>query len=193
MGFWTECNWHYRLRNNAAECQSPDWKYKWCFMFLLVSSWFVSFLFSGILPRIFLRFSGILCYKMSFWCHLLIGKVNGVSRCKQLGLEKLLLILKSIVVMLWDFSLEFSVAIFLSILTERFGGVMLEWFCLVWCKFCKSFTIPLKISWRIITYSLNWFIVVPIKLTNSNASFVEVILAYSLMKFFLSSFKLFTM
>ena len=26
----------------------------------------------------------------------------------------------------WDFSLKFSVAIFLSILTERFGGVMLD-------------------------------------------------------------------
>ena len=44
----------------------------------------------------------------------------------QLGIEKLLLIETSIVVMSWDLLLEFSVAIFVSMLTERFGGVMLD-------------------------------------------------------------------
>ena len=44
----------------------------------------------------------------------------------QLGIEKLLLIETSIVVMSWDLLLEFSVAVFVSMLTERFGGVMLD-------------------------------------------------------------------
>ena len=53
---------------------------------------------------------------------LLIGKVNGVSRCEQLGVEKLLLIEKSIFFMSWDFSLECSVEIFLSMLTVYSGS-----------------------------------------------------------------------
>ena len=46
-------------------------KYEWCFNFLIFSSWFVSFLFSGILLRIFLRSSVCWCCKMFYWCHLI--------------------------------------------------------------------------------------------------------------------------
>ena len=96
-------------------------KCKRCFIFPIFCRWFVSFLFSGILLRIFLRYPGMLLLQdlllMSFNLVLfkswLIKKFNGVSRCKQLGVEKLLSIEKSIVVMSWDFSLKFSVAIFL--------------------------------------------------------------------------------
>ena len=67
----------------------------------------MSFLFSGILLRIFLHSSGMLLLQdvllMSFnlvlFKSLFIGKFSGVSRCKQLGVEKLLLIENSIVVM----------------------------------------------------------------------------------------------
>ena len=68
----------------------------------------------------------LMSFNLVLFKSLLIGKFNCVSRRKQLGVEKLLLIENYIVVMSWDFSLKFSVAIFLSILTERFGGVMLD-------------------------------------------------------------------
>ena len=83
----------------------------------------MSFLFSGIWLRIFLRSSGMLLLQdvllMSFNLVLFKSLLIGISKCKQLGVEKLLLIEKFIVVMLWDFSLEFSVGICLSILRER--------------------------------------------------------------------------
>ena len=86
----------------------------------------MSFLFSGTLLWIFLRAPGMLLlqvvllmpFNLVLFKSLLIGKFNGVSRCKQLGVQKLLLIEKSIVLMSWDFSLKFSGAIFLLILTE---------------------------------------------------------------------------
>ena len=68
----------------------------------------------------------LMSFNLVLFKSLLIEKFNCVSRRKQLGVEKLLLIENYIVVMSWDFSLKFSVAIFLSILTERFGGVMLD-------------------------------------------------------------------
>ena len=67
----------------------------------------------------------LMSFNLVLFKSLLIGKFNCVSRRKQLGVEKLLLIENYIVVMSWDFSLKFSVAIFLSILTETFGRVML--------------------------------------------------------------------
>ena len=67
----------------------------------------------------------LMSFNLVLFKSLLIGKFNCVSRRKQLGFEKLLLIENYIVVMSWDFSLKFSVAIFLSILTETFGRVML--------------------------------------------------------------------
>ena len=68
----------------------------------------------------------LMSFNLVLFKSLLIGKFNGVSRCKELGVEKHLLIEKSIVVMSWGFSLKFSTAIFLLILTERFGGGMLD-------------------------------------------------------------------
>ena len=67
----------------------------------------------------------LMSFNLVLFKSLLIGKFNCVSRRKQLGVEKLLLIENYIVVMSWDFSLKFSVAIFLSILTETFGRVMI--------------------------------------------------------------------
>ena len=67
----------------------------------------------------------LMSFNLVLFKSLLIEKFNCVSRRKQLGVEKLLLIENYIVVMSWDFSLKFSVAIFLSILTETFGRVML--------------------------------------------------------------------
>ena len=67
----------------------------------------------------------LMSFNLVLFKSLLIGKFNCVSRRKQLGVEKLLLIENYIVVMSWDFSLKFSVATFLSILTETFGRVML--------------------------------------------------------------------
>ena len=67
----------------------------------------------------------LMSFNLVLFKSLLIEKFNCVSRRKQLGVEKLLLIENYIVVMSWDFSLKFSVATFLSILTETFGRVML--------------------------------------------------------------------
>ena len=56
----------------------------------------------------------LMSFNLVLFKSLLIGKFNCVSRRKQLGVEKLLLIENYIVVMSWDFSLKFSVAIFFA-------------------------------------------------------------------------------
>ena len=56
----------------------------------------------------------LMSFNLVLFKSLLIGKFNCVSRRKQLGVEKLLLIENYIVVMSWDFSLKFSLAIFLA-------------------------------------------------------------------------------
>ena len=61
---------------------------------------------------------------MSF--NLVLFKPLLIGKLEQLDVEKLLLIEKSIAVAPWDFSLKFSVAMSLSMLTERFGEVILE-------------------------------------------------------------------
>ena len=76
----------------------------------------MTFLFSGILLRIFLRFPGMLLLQ-----DVLLMSFN-------LVLFNSLLTEKSIVVMSWDFSLEFPLAIFLSTLTERFDESYLNGF-----------------------------------------------------------------
>ena len=68
----------------------------------------------------------LMSFNLVLFKSLLIGKFNGVFRCKPTGVEKVLLIEESIVVMSREFSLEFSVAIFLSMFTESFGGDMLD-------------------------------------------------------------------
>ena len=102
-----------------------------------------------LLQYILLMWVNLVLFKL-----LLIGKFNYVSKCKQLVIEKLLLTEKSTVVMSYDFSPKFFVAMFLSTLikTERLGQVIFQWFCLYWCKFYKTFNIPFRISWRYFTF-----------------------------------------
>ena len=125
-------------------------------------------MFSGIWLHILLRFSGMLLLQdvllMLFNLVLFKSLLIGVSRCKQLGVEKLLLIEKFIVVMLWDFSLGFSVAICLSILRERdWAESYLTGFVYSDVNFVKPLLSCLRFHECILLVS-QLIIVVPIKL-----------------------------
>ena len=86
--------------------------------------------------------------------------------------------------------LKFSVAIFLSILTERFGGVMID-FVYSDVNFVKLLLSCLRSREGLLLVSSTDYCR-SCKALEYLTSLVEVILAYSLMKFFLSSFKLFS-